>query len=177
MYLTLPVKFKALDTLDNVLIDHTKRWMEKHQQAIITNYSKAKYFKNYSDFFSEVYKRNWTKLNDINYFLLPYLLQQLNIKTKIIKSSDLNIKGEATERLVNVCKEIGADTYLTGDYAAGVYLDVDVFKKNNIEVVPQNWKAPKYNQLFLDADFIYDLSIIDLLFNEGEKSRGTLLNE
>lgn len=177
IYLTVPVLAKFGDTLDKVLIDNKNRWKEIHLNSIITNYSPAKYFKNYIDFFKDIYKRPWERLNDINYEMLLYFLQELNIKTKIVKSHDLNLKGEGTERLVNICKELNTSVYLTGDYAAGIYLEVELFKKNNIKVIYQEWKGITYNQLFEDIGFIGDLSIIDLLFNEGENSLGVLLGE
>ena len=52
----------------------------------------------------------------------------LGIKTKIVIESDLNVDGTSTERLVNVCKAVGADTYLSG-ISGRDYLDEKLFEK------------------------------------------------
>jgi hypothetical protein len=175
IYLTIPVKAHLKQNLNEILIDNIQRWREKHCRAFITNYSKAKYFKNYIGFFEEVYKKNFERLNEINYEILFFLLDVLKIKTKILKSSELNISGESTERLINICKKLKADTYLSGDYAGGVYLDLSSFEKENIKVIFQRWICPEYNQLFKKAGFVPDLSIVDLIFNCGEESLNILL--
>lgn len=63
-----------------------------------------------------------------------------------------------------------ADTYISGDYAGEAYLDKELFRKEGINLIFQNWACPEYSQLFPEAGFISDLSIIDLIFNEGENS-------
>ena len=59
---------------------------------------------------------------------------------------------------------------MSGDYAARTYLELDLFRRAGVDVALQGWKCPKYSQLYPQAGFIPDLSVIDLLFNEGERS-------
>jgi hypothetical protein len=47
-------------------------------------------------------------------------------------------------------------------------MTLDTYKRNRIEVVFQDFKHPVYEQLF--GDFEPYMSIIDLLFNHGDKS-------
>ena len=54
------------------------------------------------------------------------------------------------------------------------YLDVDIFKNENIDVVFEKFEYPQYSQKY--PKFIPNMSIIDLLFNEGEKSIEILKN-
>lgn len=171
MYLTVPIIHKYQQKIDEVMINNNKNWGKKHWHALKTNYSKAKYFNMHAEFFYKIYEKHWTKLADINYEILFYLLKSLKIDTKIIKSSELkNIEGEDTLRLINICKMLGADSYLSGAYALEVYLDADLFQKHGIKLLLQDWHCPGYKQLFPKSGFIPDLSIIDLLFNEGENS-------
>ena len=176
-YLTIPVLHKFQQRIDEVKIDNTKDWRQKHWNSLIQNYSKAKYFNDYKDFFKGLYQKEWSNLNYVNYELLYYFLEVLGIKTKIIKSSELGIEGEASERLVNICKKTGADTYLSGSYALEVYLDEKVFNDAGIKVILQDWHCPQYQQLFPDSGFIADMSIVDLLFNHGQRSLDILLNQ
>jgi hypothetical protein len=54
------------------------------------------------------------------------------------------------------------------------YLDEELFKKNNIEILYENFQHPEYRQMF--SDFLPNMSIIDLIFNEGQNSLNILKN-
>ena len=84
------------------------------------------------------------------------------------------MSGQTTERLVNVCKKLGADTYISG-IGGKKYLDEKLFEKNKIILEYQNYNPIRYLQ-HSSKSFIPDLSIIDLLANMGSKS-GKLLKE
>lgn len=177
MCLTVPVYNRYQQNLQDVYIDNKTDWRKKHWKSINMNYSRARFFSEYKDFFEEVYSKKWNRLNDINLIILQYLIKALGINVKLIKASRLDVKDTATQRLVNICKELGAQKYLTGVYATDVYLDVKLFQEQGIEVVKQDYTAPVYNQLFPEAGFIPDLSIIDLLFNEGPGSLEIILKK
>ena len=85
------------------------------------------------------------------------------------------MKGKATERLVNICKSIGADTYISGSGGKN-YQQEDLFKKNEIKLLFQNYSCVKYHQNQAPT-FIPDLSIIDLLANVGPDSLSLLKGE
>ena len=175
MYLTIPIVGKYRQRIDEVKIDNGQNWRKKHRSSLEFNYGKAKYFGEYRTFFEEIYAREWTCLNDINYEMLSFFLDALGIRTKIVKSSDLAVEGTDSARLVNICKSLEADTYLSGAYALEVYLDEKVFTDAHITVSLQDWHCPEYEQRFPDAGFIPDLAIADLLFNHGPKSRDILM--
>ena len=168
--LTVPVRQKFQQQLSEVEIDKNPVWRKKHWRASEFNYQKAPYFKEHAPFFRGVYEKSWDRLNDLNDEIFFYLVKALGIKTKIIRASELPLKGEATERLVGICKELGARFYLTGAYASQVYLDPELFRREGIELVTQEFRCPQYPQLFPEAGFIPELSIVDLLFNLGPKS-------
>lgn len=177
MYLTIPVYNKYQQRLDEVKIDNTQDWRQKHWNSLVYNYGKTRHFNDYKSFFEKIYQKDWLSLNDINYEMLCFFLGALDIKTKIVKSSDLEVESTDSVRLANICKKLGADTYLSGAYALEVYLDEKVFNDAGIKVILQDWHCPEYEQQFSKAGFIPDLSIVDLLFNHGPKSREILLND
>jgi len=172
-YITVPVKYKFGQLINEVLIDNSKNWRKNHWNSIITNYNKAKYFKKYSDFFEDVYKREWVYLVDINIFLIEGIVKFLGINTIFIKSSTLGIKGQKTDRLVNICKKLKADTYLSGT-GAKQYIEEEKFEKEGIKLLFQDFKHPVYHQLY--SGFQPNMSIIDLLFNEGENGLNIMRN-
>lgn len=93
------------------------------------------------------------------------MIDILGIKVEIIKSSELNAPGASTEKLVNLCKAAGADTYVSG-IGGRNYMDENLFGKNNVKLEYQNYVAKPYLQRLSDS-FVPDLSIIDMLVNIG----------
>lgn len=173
--LTVPVFQKFQQVLSEVQIDNKSPWRKKHGGALQSNYRNAPYFKEHESFFREVYEKSWGGLNDLNEEIFFYLLKALGIRTRVIRSSELALKGEATERLVGICKELGAETYLTGSHAAQVYLDPALFEQAGIKLLFQEFDCPQYPQLYPERGFTPELSIVDLLFNCGPKSLEILL--
>jgi len=167
-WLTVPVIHKFSQKINEVEINNTDRWGKKHLNALITNYSKAPFFKDYIDFFEQAYTRSWQLLVDINIHLIQYLNQALGIlNKKVVLSSDYETRKGRTERLVDLCKQLKGDIYLSGRDGAK-YLELDEFKKEGIQVAFQDYKHPIYPQLF--GDFEPYLSVVDILFNCGPES-------
>lgn len=175
LVLTVPTLQKFQQPLSEVRIDTQQAWPRKHGGALQSNYQKAPYFTEHEAFFRRVYGNSWERLNDLNYEILFYLLKALGISTRVIRSSELSLKGEATERLIGICKEVGARTYLTGGFAAQVYLDPGLFAREGIELAFQEFECPRYPQLYPEAGFLPELSLVDLLFNCGPKSLEVLM--
>ena len=173
--LTVPVLHQFGQLLSDVCVDRKQPWRRKHWGALAAAYQKAPYFKEHAPFFKKIYESDWEKLNDLNYEMFFYFVKALGVKTKIIRGSELEVRGEATERLVAICRELGARAYLTGAYAAEVYLDGRLFEEAGIELVFQKFECPQYPQLYPEAGFVPELSIADLLFNCGPKSLEVLL--
>jgi hypothetical protein len=175
-YLTVPVVDAFGKPINQVRVNPAERWAHRHQQALLTNYSRAPHFRTYWDAFAEVYRRPWDRLADLNLHLLQVLRDLLGIRARLILSSGMGVSGRATPRLVAICRTLGADAYLTGDYAAAHHLETDLFEKAGIQVVRQNWQCPRYPQLFPQAGFVPDLSVVDLLFNVGPNCTDVLLH-
>ena len=110
----------------------------------------------------------------MNFETLKQVLSCLNIKVKIVIESELGVMYKSTERLVIVCKKLGADTYISG-IGGNKYLDEKLFEKNKISIKYQNYNPIRYLQ-HMSKSFIPNLSILDLLANVGSES-GKLLKE
>ncbi len=171
--LTVPVHAPLGSTLDLVRVDHTSRWGRKHWATILQSYARAPYFDDYRSFLADVYAREWEGLNELNRHMLECYVQSLGIRTPIVYSSDLDVPGEATTRLVNLLRAVGADRYYSGAYALDQYLDADLLSEAGITLEIQQWTSPVYPQLH--GDFIPDLAIVDLLMNCGPASLDILL--
>jgi hypothetical protein len=164
-------KGKYKQAIIDTHINNDIPWQKKHWHSIYLNYKKAAYFKKYSDFFEEFYRKRWEKFSDLSTFAIRYIAEILGIKTKIVKCSDFMLNSHRTDLIIDVCKKVGADTFLSGSHGKD-YLEEERFKENNIKIVYQNFKHPNYKQL--RKPFIENMSIIDLIFNEGEDSANIL---
>ncbi|MEW6009197.1 MAG: WbqC family protein [Candidatus Omnitrophota bacterium] len=169
IWLSVPVitKGKGRQRISQVLIDNEFPWARQHLASLKTWYAKAKFFKGYLPFFEETYARKWEKLIDLNIHIINFLLKQLSITTPIYFESKLRISSIKTERIIEICKKIEADTYLSG-IGGKEYLEEDKFSLANIKLVYQDFSHPEYGQLF--KPFIPFMSVVDLLFNHGEDS-------
>ena len=175
MWLTVPVltKGRYYQKINEVEINNDINWRRKHWMSIYLNYKKAPHFNKYSDFFEDLYKRNWDRLIDLNMEVISYLLKALKIDKKIFRCSELSIESGKSQLLVEMCNKFGSGTYLSGIHGRD-YLDLDLIKRNNLKVLFQDFNQPVYEQLY--NDFIPNLSVIDLLFNKGDESIDLILN-
>ena len=171
--LTVPIKKTFGQKLNEVKIENNVMWQKKHMKTLIANYSRAEYFEEHKSFFEHIYSVKWEKLHDLNMHIMRYLLEQLDITTPFYFSSEVvkDTTSSGTERLVEICRELNADVYLSG-IGGNDYLNLKQFDSVGIEVEFQNFEQKKYKQLF--GNFIPNLSIIDLLFNLGGESKNYL---
>lgn len=170
-WLTIPVRVKGKyfqKINETEVVD--QKWREKHWSSIMLNYKKATYFKDYASYFEDLYMNDHaTFLSEINYLFIRKINGILGINTPIYWSREFEIKGDKTEKLLNLCIDVNATDYYSGP-AAKNYLDTDLFEAEGIRV---NWldysNYPIYTQLY--DDFEHGVSIIDLIFNEGPNAK------
>ena len=166
-WLTVPVLHEFGQRIYEIKIDNKRDWRDKHLKSIEQNYSQAPHFNKNFSFCKEVLGRKWEYLVELNIDFTQQLKQILGINTDIVRSSTLGIKTDKTERLVDICKHLQADIYLSGPGGKD-YLDVEKFKENGIKLEFQDYTHPEYKQAY--EGFHSNMSVIDLLFCCGEKS-------
>jgi len=165
-WLTIPVRQINIEQLIKDTKVSDSRWSKKHWSTIQQNYSKSKYFKQYKELFEDIYlNSNEEYLSVINYRLIKVINEILGIKTKISLSNDYDLVNGQTEKLLDICKQAGADCYLSGP-AAKDYFDVTLAEQVGINVEWMDYSAyPEYKQLH--EPFEHGVTILDLIFNEG----------
>lgn len=148
-----------------------------HLKQIRHNYQKANAWKSYCDEFSLVLKDAASKksLSSLNIHLIKWLCSKLQISTQFLLASELKVQGKRSELLVDILKELGGSFYLSPQGSAE-YLQEDhaFFEQGGISIAFQHYVHPEYRQVY--KPFVPFASILDLLFNEGEKSREILLS-
>jgi hypothetical protein len=170
-WLTVPVRQRLGQPMAEVAIDNGATWARQHRQALASAYGGAPFFAGHRPFFDALYRARWDRLLDLNLEAFRYLAGALGVSAKVVLASSLEARGTATERLVSICRAVGADTYLAG--AGGhAYLDPRRFEEAGIAVEFQAFACPVYPQRF--GGFAPNLSVVDLLFNCGADSLGVL---
>jgi hypothetical protein len=166
-WLTIPVEVKGkyLQKIRDTVVSDPS-WSKKHWAFIVHSYSRAQYFSQYRESFEELYLQEEEKLlSRVNYRFIVAICRILRIDTTISWSMDYDLVGDKTERLVHLCEQAGATSYLSGP-SAKAYLDEALFKAAGIAVSYMDYSGYKqYTQLY--PPFESRVSIIDLLFNEG----------
>lgn len=176
-WLTVPVLLKYEDhpQICDVRIDNVVKWRKKHLETIRQSYARTPFFKDYFGIFEETFARDWEYLIDLDMYLIKTIAQALGIPDKpMIRSSSIGIHGGRIDRLISICKHFNADVFYEG--ASGInYIDPAVFLTEGISVQFQEYKHPTYPQLY--GDFVSHLSLVDLLFNCGDKSLDVLIGK
>lgn len=169
-WLTVPLQSVSRSdekVIYDLKISSDNNWTEKHWKSIRSNYSRSPYYSRYSHFFEKFYGQEWTYLVSMLEESTRYLFQELGIQTQRLKSSELSPQSKKADLILELCTKVGATTYLSGPFGRD-YLDEGAFKKAGIELQYHDYDHPRYNQSF--DGFEPYMSIVDLLFNHGEKS-------
>jgi len=173
-WLTIPVEVSGryLQRIRDVVVADSG-WAEAHWRMLVHHYSKATAFAEHRDELETLYRTvpsSW--LSEINHHFIAGICRLLGITTPLRWSSEFELAGDRSEKLLAVCRQLGATTYVSGPSARG-YLDADGFAGAGIGVEWADYDGYReYRQLH--PPFDHRVSIVDLLFSEGRGARAFL---
>ena len=168
-WLTVPVAFTFGDTLRQTRIAQMPGWREKLMKTLEHNYSHTPFFAEFGPGFRALLERAWNNLAELNAASVLWLMHAFGIGTPTVTASDMpDLDPHPTGRLLDICRRLGADTYLSG--AGGRdYLDTGRFEAAGLALEFQHFVHPEYPQHSRKNDpaFAPYLSALDGLFNCG----------
>ena len=172
-WLTVPLRKLSgqQPLIRDVLVDDSWHWQARHWGMLLAHYSRASHFADYSGWFEEFYDKKWTSLVDLLGYSTSFLLGVLGIHTRRISSSALKAHGAKSEYILALCREVGADVYLSGPQGRE-YLDIGSFESSGISIEYHDYVTPVYRQAF--DGFVPNLSVVDLIANAGPMSLSIL---
>ena len=179
-WLTVPVvqrsqKERILEKeVDNS--DIGRPWGRNHFATLRHAYRAAGFFSTYAAELKSIYDRRWERLVDLDAAMLQFLLEAFDIRTRIVRSSDLEVEGAKGDLILGLCRAVKADALMVGFGGSREYLDTARFAEHGIQIRHHQFTHPVYPQCGAEP-FIAGLAGLDLLFNAGPQSRAILMGE
>ncbi|WP_372746229.1 WbqC family protein [Lutibacter sp.] len=133
----------------DVKIDYKDNWVDLHLKTLKTAYNSSPFFEFYVDDLTAIYKKKFTYLLDLNLKTHQFVMDALQLEIPFSKTNEYYKEFEGLDL-----------RHLVND------------SKNN------DFKLDSYFQVFdQNHKFIPNLSILDLIFNEGPTSESYLNNQ
>ena len=146
-----------------------ERWRDKHLKTVEQSYKRAPHFDEVFELYRDGLERGRTFVG-LNVGLIEAVAGYLGIETRrVLLSETLESFGEKTDLIVDVCKTVGADVYLSGAGGGREYNDERQLNEHGIELRYDDYAYPDHPQLW--DGFEPNLSVLDLLFNCGREAR------
>lgn len=167
-WITIPVGQNINRRIRDVLIPD-ERWQKKHWRTLEANYRRATHFEEISGWLAPMYlEACYKNLSELNRDFITAVCKYLGITTKLSNSMDYPLIEGKTTRLLDLCRQAGANEYISG-LAAKDYIEEEYFFESGIKLTWFDYaNYPEYAQLW--GEFIHDVTILDLLFNCGKDS-------
>ncbi len=177
-WLSIPVHSKGVVIesipIQTVEIAWEQTWAERHLRAIQQNYSKAPYFKELAPWLEEIYSRRPERLADFTIQTTIELARKLGIHhTRFMRSSELQVSGQKTARLIDILSQVGATHYISGPSASS-YIEEDQFQNAGITLEYMQYNYPEYLQLYPPFDPF--VTVLDLLMMTGPEAPGYIFS-
>mgnify|MGYP001286647470 FL=1 len=163
-WLTVPIKKGDSKLIKDIKVQDNN-WRIKLLKTIQQNYGKTAYFSKIFPLVEQLILFQTENLSAYNTNIITIISKHLGINTPIILASELtNISTDRNQRIIDICKNLNCNTYLSGK-GGTKYHDISLFNNNNINIHLTNYTHPVYNQLY--GDFVEGLSVIDYLFSNS----------
>ncbi len=172
-WLTVPVLSKGhmTSSIAGTRVDDRQPWREKHLKTLSHNYAKARFFGERFGRLQGLYAVPGDSIADICWEQLRFWLDELDCKTRVVRSSTLETASRKSELILDLCRHFGATRYISGSLGRD-YLEEGSFARLGTSIEYQEFSHPRYVQLH--GQFIPCLSIVDAWMNT-EDIRGLLV--
>ncbi len=169
--LSIPVTVGEDRSIRSVLIDYSKDWLRQHQRALVSAYNSTPFFEYYQDDIFAVMESGETHLFDFNLNIIRCVARLAGLRLDL-RLTEAYIDMRQVEAVQTVHKEQAGQDNQAGQVAClSSILDLRAtFDPKKKELSAAYATAPYYQVFSEKFGFVPDLSILDLLFNEGPNS-------
>ena len=168
MWITAPIdKNNSGKIINDTYYLEDQSWRSKHLKKLENLYSKSLFKSQMLELAYQVYSYNSDSMSLFNINAIETISNWLEINTVFLKSSELNVPGKSSKRLLDLCLSIQATEYVTGHGALN-YLDTTIFDAHDIDVSLMEYSCTPYKQLY--GEFTPYVTIFDMIANCGKDS-------
>jgi hypothetical protein len=174
-WLTVPVDraFHGTRSVREMRIDTAKAWRAEILRTLALSYGRAPHFAEVMPVVEQALDVGAEQIAELDEHAVRSLAGPLGLDTsRLVRQSDLDVAGTGSELLVDLCRRVGADTYLSGDGAGG-YLSEQAFREAGIGLRYQEFSPPAYPQP--GDGHVPGLSVVDALMSCGWRGTATLI--
>lgn len=198
--ITVPLKSKSsYSMIYDVEIDNSKPWKEKMLKTIQMCYSKKPFYKEIFDLLNSMLTPEYTHLKDLNNSTIVSISHYLDIQTVIdvdnsrfldMEKGMVNIEEDYSDlsyllktkpirkvaRVIEMCRREGSNDFYNAIGGQELY-SKEEFKQYDIRLNFVRTNNIEYRQDSKKGEFVPNLSIIDVLMNNGKDGTKELLQE
>jgi hypothetical protein len=175
-WLTAPVdrSFSGTRAINEMVFSTKENWRVKVLKTLVSTYRRAPCFEQAFALLEPLILNQVENVAEYNTHAIVSLADAIGLPHGVVtRSSNLDIESTATQRLVDLTKSVGGESYLCGGGAVG-YQEDEVFTNSGLSLVYQKFVPQPYKQL-ATSSFIPGLSIIDAAMNLGWRGVGDLI--
>lgn len=163
IWLTIPTLLQghSSKTIQEMEIDELRDWRQKHLRSLEQSYRRAPAFEGRFERLRDQYPST-SMLADFCFSQLKFWLDELDIKTMVVRSSELKVSGAKSDLVLSLCRSVGGSTYLSGPQGRN-YLDENSFAEAAVSIQYHAYQHPTYPQLH--GEFIPAMGVVDYWLN------------
>ncbi len=151
-------------------------WREKLERKLLFHYKKAPFFMEAQELMGDILACTSCKISEFNFHSIASICRYLDIVPRFVVASDLEYDRSlgAQERLIEITRLLGGDTYLNAIGGLSMYSKED-FARASLKL--QFVKPAQISYRQGKGNFVPNLSIIDtLMWNSKESAREMVYN-
>ena len=143
--------------ISEIKVDYSTPWVQQHKRAIVSAYRTSAYFEYYQDELFAILDSRPATLFELNFALIRFFVEKTGIKVDLRLTSDYSREGMvvAEDGTSVICEDLR---------------EVIHPKRPNAILSSMGLEKPYFQVFARKYGFKSDLSIMDLLFNEGPDS-------
>lgn len=148
--ITVPLTNRRRGSMINECrISYESDWVSQHRAVLASSYKKTPFLTDAIAIFDDVTGRRPELLSELGIGSTMAIADYLGLTdgTLFLRSSDLDIPGSSSQRLLDISTAQNVEVYLTGHGALN-YLDHELFESRNVEVRYIRYGFKEYRQVF-----------------------------
>ena len=177
-WLTAPIEraFHGTRMINQITFSDKEDWRRKILRTLQTAYGRAPHYREALSLLEPLILGQTENLAELNVHAIISLAKALGLHSgTFIRSSSIQTRSVATQRLIDLTRHVGGTQYLCGGGAGG-YQEDEAFALGGIQLTYQDFVPAVYAQSG-SKEFVPGLSIIDALMNLGVQGTADLLSE